>query len=151
MVEHRRAQASTGERPDRARPSSTALVRLDKWLWAARWFKTRSQAAQAIAGGKIRVNGERPKRARVIGLGDEVRVHKGHYEFHVVIRALSEERGPATTARTLYQETPASQAARALLALQLKSQPQITYSGKGRPTKKDRRAIERLARRDRVD
>lgn len=122
-------------------------VRLDRWLWAARWFKTRSQAAQAIAGGKVRVNGERPKRARVIGLGDEVRVRKGPYEFHVVIRALSEARGPATTARGLYDETPASQAARTLLKLRLKSQPQITYAGKGRPTKKDRRAIERLASR----
>jgi ribosome-associated heat shock protein Hsp15 len=123
-------------------------VRLDRWLWAARWYKTRSQAAQAIAGGKIRVNGERPKRARVIGLGEEVRVRKGPYEFHVVVRGLSEDRGPAATARTLYEETPASQAARALLALQLKSQPQITYTGKGRPTKKDRRAIERLEGRD---
>ncbi|MBI2404493.1 MAG: hypothetical protein HYW06_00495 [Gemmatimonadetes bacterium] len=125
-------------------------VRLDRWLWAARWFKTRSQAAQAIAGGKIRVNGERPKRARVIGLGDEVRVRKGPYEFHVVVRALSEQRGPATTARTLYEETPASQAGRALLKLRLKSQPQIAYTGKGRPTKKDRRAIERLTGRDDV-
>ena len=123
-------------------------VRLDRWLWAARWYKTRSQAAQAIAGGKIRVNGERPKRARVIGIGDEVRVRKGPVEFHMVVRALSETRGPATTARTLYQETPASLAARALLALQLKSQPQITYTGKGRPTKKDRRAIERFEGRD---
>lgn len=121
---------------------------MDRWLWAARWFKTRSQAAQAITGGKIRVNGERPKRARVIGLGDEVRIRKGPYEFHVVVRALSELRGPATVARTLYEETPASRAARALLALRLKSQPQIAYAGKGRPTKKDRRAIERLARRD---
>lgn len=128
--------------------SDERRVRLDRWLWAARWFKTRSQAAQAIAGGKIRVNGERPKRARVIGLGDEVRVRKGPYEFHVVVRALSEERGPAVTARALYQETPASQAARMLLALRLKSQPQVTYTGKGRPTKKDRRALERLARRD---
>lgn len=126
-------------------------VRLDRWLWAARWFKTRSQAAQAIAGGKIRVNGERPKRARVIGLGDEVRVRKGPYEFHVVVRALSEERGPAATARTLYEETAGSQAARALLKLQLKSQPQITYTGKGRPTKKDRRAIERLTRGDALE
>jgi len=135
-----------------AQPEPAAhRVRLDRWLWAARWFKTRSQAAEAIAGGKIRVNGERPKRARVVGLGDEVRVRKGPYEFHVVVRALSEDRGPATTARTLYEETPASQAARTLLTLRLKSQPQITYTGKGRPTKKDRRAIERLGRRDRLD
>ena len=141
MGAHGRARANSGERAGEA-------VRLDRWLWAARWYKTRSQAVQAIAGGKIRVNGERPKRARVIGIGDEVRVRKGPVEFHMVVRALSETRGPATTARTLYQETPASLAARALLALQLKSQPQITYTGKGRPTKKDRRAIERFEGRD---
>ena len=87
-------------------------TRVDRWLWAARWFKTRSQAAQAIAGGKIRVNGERPKRARVIGIGDEVRVRKGPYEFHVVVRALGEERGPAPVARALYQETAPSAEAR---------------------------------------
>jgi ribosome-associated heat shock protein Hsp15 len=97
------------------------------------------------------VNGERPKRARVIGIGDEVRVRKGPYEFHVVVRALSETRGPATEARHLFEETPASQAARDLLKLQLKSQPQVTYTGKGRPTKKDRRAIERLDRLDGPD
>lgn len=119
-------------------------VRLDRWLWAARWFKTRALAATAIAGGKIRVNGERPKRARLIGLGDEVRVRKGPFEFHLEVRGLSETRGPANVAQALYQETAASQEARALLSLRLKAQPQITYTGKGRPTKRDRRAIERL-------
>jgi len=123
-------------------------VRLDRWLWAARWFKTRAMAATAIAGGKIRVNGERPKRARLIGLGDEVRVRKGPFEFHLEVRGLSETRGPANVAQSLYQETAASQEARARLALQLKAQPQITYSGKGRPTKRDRRAIERLTQSD---
>lgn len=148
MGERGRARTGRDERSHAelapARPRSPPLVRLDRWLWAARWFKTRSQAAQAVVGGKVRVNGQRPKRARVIGVGDEVRIRKGPYEFHVVVRGLSEERGPAGTARTLYQETPASAQARALLALQLKSQPRIVYTGKGRPTKKDRRAIERL-------
>jgi ribosome-associated heat shock protein Hsp15 len=125
-----------------------AKVRLDRWLWAARWFKTRALAAAAIAGGKIRVNGERPKRARLIGVGDEVRVRKGPFEFHLEVRGLSETRGPANVAQSLYQETAASQEARARLALQLRGQPQITYTGKGRPTKRDRRAIERLTQPD---
>ena len=128
-----------------------AKVRLDRWLWAARWFKTRALAAQAIAGGKIRVNGERPKRARLISVGDEVRVRKGPFEFHLEVRDLSETRGPANVAQALYQETAASQVARAMLALQLKAQPQITYTGKGRPTKRDRRAIERLTNSDDSD
>ncbi len=123
-------------------------VRLDRWLWAARWFKTRALAAGAIAGGKIRVNGERPKRARLIAVGDEIRVRKGPFEFHLEVRSLSETRGPANIAQALYRETAASQEARTLLALQLKAQPQITYTGKGRPTKRDRRAIERLTHPD---
>lgn len=125
-----------------------AKVRLDRWLWAARWFKTRALAAGAIAGGKVRVNGERPKRARLIGLGDEVRVRKGPFEFHLEVRGLSETRGPANVAQALYQETAGSLEARTLLALRLKAQPQITYTGKGRPTKRDRRAIERLTHLD---
>ncbi len=128
-----------------------ARVRLDKWLWAARWFKTRALAAAAIAGGKIRVNGERPKRARLVALGDEVRIRKGPFEFHLEVRGLSEARGPAKVASTLYQETAASQQARTLLELQLRGQPQIAYPGKGRPTKKDRRAIERLIQSEESD
>ncbi len=130
---------------------SNPRVRLDKWLWAARWFKTRALAAAAITGGKIRVNGERPKRARLIALGDEVRIRKGTFEFQVEVRVLSEDRGPASVAQTLYQETTASQQARALLALQLRGQPHIEYTGKGRPTKKDRRAIERLTKSEEAD
>jgi ribosome-associated heat shock protein Hsp15 len=126
--------------------TSQDRVRLDKWLWAARWFKTRALAAAAITGGKIRVNGERPKRARLIGLHDELRIRKGPFEFVVNVTGLSEVRGPASLAAALYLETPASQQARALLALQLKGQAQLTYTGKGRPTKKDRRALDRLTR-----
>ena len=121
-------------------------VRLDRWLWAARWFKTRALAARGLEGGKIRVNGERPKRARLVALGDEVRIRRGPFEFHVVVRALSEQRGPAAMAQRLYEETPASVEARARLALALKHQPEVRYEGKGRPTKRDRRAIDRLKR-----
>jgi ribosome-associated heat shock protein Hsp15 len=126
-------------------------VRLDRWLWAARWFKTRALAGRALAGGKVRVNGERPKRARLIGLGDEVRIRRGPFEFHVLVRGVTEQRGPAGVAQRLYEETAASVEARARLALMLRHQPQISYDGKGRPTKRDRRAIERLKRADDAD
>lgn len=119
-------------------------VRLDRWLWAARWFKTRALAVRALAGGKIRVNGERPKRARLIALGDEVRLRRGPFEYQVIVRGLTEHRGPASVAERLYEETAASAEARARLALALRQQPQISYEGKGRPTKRDRREIERL-------
>ena len=122
-------------------PSSR--VRLDRWLWAARFFKTRSEAAAAVAGGRVRVNGERPKPAKLIGTGDEVRVRRSGMEYHVIVRGVAEHRGPAAAARHLYEETAASTAARATLAQQRRAQPMPVYDGKGRPTKRDRRLLER--------
>ncbi|MDQ3136710.1 MAG: S4 domain-containing protein [Gemmatimonadota bacterium] len=119
-------------------------VRLDKWLWAARFFKTRALASEAIAGGKVQVNGDRAKRARPVQPGDEVRVRQGHYEFLVVVRALSARRGPAAAAAELYEERPASVAAREAMALQLKTLHAAFVPEKGRPTKRDRREIERV-------
>ena len=119
-------------------------VRIDKWLWAARFYKTRSLAAEAIAGGKVQVNGERVKRAKPLQVGDEVRIRLGPYEHHVVVRELADRRGPASQAAALYQETAASQAAREELALQLKSVHAIFAPARGRPTKKDRREIRRF-------
>jgi ribosome-associated heat shock protein Hsp15 len=119
-------------------------VRLDKWLWAARFFKTRSLAAEAIAGGKVQVNGDRAKRARPVQVGDQIRVRLGPYEHYVVVRALSARRGPASAAAELYEERPDSIAARATLALQLKSLHAAFVPEKGRPTKRDRREIERM-------
>jgi ribosome-associated heat shock protein Hsp15 len=119
-------------------------VRIDKWLWAARFYKTRSLAAEAIAGGKIQVNGERVKRAKPLQIGDEIRIRQGPYEHRVIVRELSDHRGPAVQAATLYQETEASRAAREALALQLKSVHAIFAPTRGRPTKKDRREINRL-------
>jgi ribosome-associated heat shock protein Hsp15 len=119
-------------------------VRLDKWLWAARFFKTRSLASEAIAGGKVQVNGDRAKRARPLQVGDEVRVRQGPYEHLVVVRALSGRRGPASAAAQLYEERPESVAAREALAIQLKTVHSAFVSEKGRPTKRDRRDIERL-------
>jgi ribosome-associated heat shock protein Hsp15 len=119
-------------------------VRLDKWLWAARFFKTRALAAEAVEGGKVQVNGDRPKRARPLQPGDEIRIRLGPYEHIVTVRALSGRRGPASQAAGLYDETPASRTAREALAVQLKSLHSLFGPEKGRPTKKDRREIERL-------
>jgi ribosome-associated heat shock protein Hsp15 len=119
-------------------------IRLDKWLWAARFYKTRSLASEAIAGGKVQVNGDRAKRARPLQVGDEVRVRQGPYEFLVVVRALSARRGSAAVAAELYEERPESRAAREATALQLKTLHAAFVPDKGRPTKRDRREIERL-------
>ncbi|MDP2962975.1 MAG: S4 domain-containing protein [Sulfurimicrobium sp.] len=117
-------------------------LRIDKWLWAARFFKTRSLASQAVDGGKVQCNGERIKPARAVHVGDELRIRQGPYELVVVVRALSERRGPASEAALLYEETPESVAARAVLKEQLRAEP--TFEQKGRPTKRDRRHIIRF-------
>ncbi len=124
-----------------------ARVRLDKWLWAARFFKTRSAAAQAVDGGKVDVNGERAKRAHQVQPGETVTIRRPPYEHQVVVRGLAELRGPASVAATLYEETAASREAREKLAYQLKNAPTLTFEGAGRPTKRDRREIERLKNR----
>jgi ribosome-associated heat shock protein Hsp15 len=118
--------------------------RLDKWLWAARFFKTRAIASDAIESGKVEVNGERPKRGKAVKVGDLIRVRLGPYEHHVVVRALSARRGPAAQAQLLYEETAASQQARTLLAERLKAAPPPLFTEKGRPTKKERRDLRRL-------
>ena len=119
-------------------------VRLDKWLWAARFFKTRSAAAQAISSGKVEVNDARAKRAKTLHTGDRLRVRRGPYEYLLTVLVLSERRGPAAVAATLYEEDPAGKAARQRLAHQLRTAPTPTFDGKGRPTKRDRRELERL-------
>ena len=119
-------------------------VRLDKWLWAARFFKTRSLAAEAIESGKVEVNGERAKRAKQVQAGDSVRVRLGPY-FHLVnVLGTSERRGPASAAALLYEEDAESRKTRENLQAQMKAaQPFFGYDA-GRPTKKERRAIEKL-------
>lgn len=119
-------------------------VRLDKWLWAARFYKTRGLASEAIAGGKVQVNGDRAKRARLLQLGDEIRVRLGTYEYRVVVRGLSDRRGPAAQAAELYEETVESRAAREAMAAQLKTLQLAFERDQGRPTKRDRREIDRL-------
>ena len=119
-------------------------TRLDKWLWAARFFRTRALAADAIESGKIDVNDDRPKRGRAVHVGDRLTIRLGPYQHHVVVRGLSGRRGPAAVARELYEETADSIAARERTAERLRSAPPPVFYEGGRPTKRDRRAIERL-------
>jgi ribosome-associated heat shock protein Hsp15 len=125
--------------------STPGRVRIDKWLWAARFFKTRSLAAEAVSAGKVEVNEERVKPAKLVQVGDSVSVRLGPYLHVVQVRAISERRGPATVAATLYEETAESSAVRAKLAEQLRMAPAaFVYEEKGRPTKRDRRDIDRF-------
>ena len=119
-------------------------MRLDKWLWAARFFKTRTLAVEAIAGGRVSVNGDRAKPAKEIRVGDAVSIRRPPFEYSVVVKGMSERRGPAAEAATLYAETDESRARRTVLAAEMKSLPQPRF--KGRPTKKTRRDYERWLR-----
>jgi ribosome-associated heat shock protein Hsp15 len=124
--------------------SDVSSVRLDTWLWAARFFRTRAVAAAAIDGGKVEVNGARAKRSKLLSLGDEVRVRKGPFEYRIAVRGLSERRGPPRIAAGLYEEDPEARRVRERLAEQLRLAPTLRYEGKGRPTKRERRRIEKL-------
>ncbi len=123
---------------------SAAPVRLDKWLWAARFFKTRAEASQAIRAGRVDVNEARAKPAKTLSLGDRIHIRKSPFEFRLTVRGLSEQRGRAAQAALLYEEDAAGKAARERLARQLRIAPTPSYEGKGRPTKRDRREMERL-------
>ncbi|MBF0159045.1 MAG: RNA-binding protein [Magnetococcales bacterium] len=123
--------------------ATLTAVRLDKWLWAARFFKTRALAVTAIEGGKVHVDGAKAKPGRGVHLGNRLTIRRGHELFEVHVTGLSESRGPATVAMTLYQESEAS--------LQARQQQQQDYRlgllsrpvAGGRPTKKDRRDWQR--------
>ena len=117
-------------------------MRLDKWLWAARFFKTRSLAQQAIAGSRVKVNDERVKPAHDVKVGDSLVVRVGDYEWSLVVKALSERRGPAVQARLLYEETAESRKERERRMDIRRYSPEPASSIKGRPTKKDRRDLE---------
>lgn len=115
-------------------------LRIDKWLWAARFFKTRSLAADAVETGRVLANEARAKPAKAIAIGDRLDIRAGPYRFEIEVLALSGKRGPAPEAQKLYRESEASRARREALAAQLRAQPQPAF--KGRPTKRDRRKIE---------
>ena len=118
-------------------------MRLDKWLWAARFYKTRSLAQAAIAGGKVKLGGERVKPAREIAPGARLAIRIGELEWEVTVRALSEQRGPPEQARRLYEEDEASRARRTAQVSDRRAQAAIWGERKGRPTKRERRRLER--------
>ena len=120
---------------------SPACQRVDKWLWAARFFKTRSQATEAIHGGHVRVNGNPVKPARDLRPGDTLDITVGHQHWTVVVRGLNEQRRPASEAQTLYEETEESRARRETVREAQRLAPSPGSELRGRPTKKARRQI----------
>jgi ribosome-associated heat shock protein Hsp15 len=121
-------------------PTNAAAMRLDKWLWVARWFKTRSLASAAVEAGRVRVRGEAVKAARSVRVGDPLDIERGNERYQVVIAALAQSRGPAVVAQQLYQETTESQQRRA-------ESPTLrdpAAAVKGRPSKRDARELQRI-------
>jgi len=126
-----------------------AKFRVDKWLWAARFYKTRSLATDAVAGGRVHVNGVRVKPSKEIRVDDELELTFGSLRRTVVVAGLSEKRGPASVAATLYVETPASVAAREQHALERRAARPLGADLGARPTKLDRRRLDALRRAQR--
>ena len=120
-------------------------VRIDIWLWAARFFKTRSLAQQAVAGGRVKLNGERVKAAHALKTGDALLVRIAEFDWHIAVRALSGHRGPAEQARKLYEESAAGRAERERLMDLRRWGTEPALRLKGRPTKRDRRLLEKFA------
>jgi ribosome-associated heat shock protein Hsp15 len=124
-------------------------VRIDKWLWAARFFKTRSMAAQAVTGGKVHINGARIKPARLVQPGDELRIRRGELEFIVIVQVVSEKRRPAKEAQLLYEETEASLQQRQEIREQKRLEAaDKMYGPMKRPDKRSRRQIKSFTRKD---
>lgn len=127
---------------------SAEKLRIDKWLWAARFFKTRSLAADAVESGKVTINEARIKPAKTVGVGDRMMIRLGQYQFDVEVLGISSRRGPAPEAQKMYRETDESKAKRAIIAEQNKLLPPPLF--KGRPTKRDRRDIERFENKNKA-
>lgn len=121
-------------------------VRIDRWLWAARLLKTRALAAEAVKGGRVHVNGRAVKPSREVKPGDTVEVTHAGLRTAVVVQGVSERRGPAKEAELLYEETPESVAARERHRAEMRLARPVTHEGGGRPTKRDRRRLERARR-----
>jgi ribosome-associated heat shock protein Hsp15 len=122
-------------------------LRLDKWLWAARFFKTRSLAAEAVSGGKIEINGGRPKPSRIVRHGDKINIRRGPYEWTIIVKDIARLRGTVAQAQQLYEETEESLRKREAAIAQLKLERPPEFDFLGRPSKKDRRAIQRFTKR----
>ncbi len=142
------SRRDTPKRDDDEEVEDAHRVRLDQWLWAARFFKTRSLAAEAVDGGKVEVGGERAKRARLVRPGDIVKVRQGPIEIEMVVKALAARRGSASIAQALYEETPEGKAVRERTQLQMKL-AHVQYDfAEGKPDKKQRREIDRWKGRE---
>ena len=127
-----------------AEPAQTETQRIDKWLWCARFFKTRSLAAAAVAGGKVQVDGERVKPARHVGAGTRLSVRRGPVEWQLEVRAIARQRRPASEAARLYEETEESIARRAREAERRRLEAGARRERLGRPSKRERRDATRL-------
>ena len=123
-------------------------LRIDKWLWVARFYKTRSIAAEAVEGGKARLSGERVKPSREVKPGDEVQIRAGELEWTVAVRGLSIRRGPASEAVLLYSESAESKKTREEHIAMRHAGPKPLAQGQGRPTKRERRSLDRFKRGD---
>ena len=126
--------------PLRAPPPT---LRIDRWLWAARFFRTRSTAAAAVSGGKVHLNGQRTKPAKAVRAGDRLDVRRGDDRWEVTVLATAERRGPASEARTLYEELPESVERRLREREARRERHLAAGAGAGRPTKRDRRILDR--------
>ncbi len=124
------------------------LVRLDKWLWAARFFKTRAMARAAIQGGKIQLNGTRTKPGRVLNAGDQLRIQRGEEIFHITVKAISDRRGPAKLAQNLYSESEESRLRREAVMAQRALQRSQYAQRQRRPDKRERRRIIQFLNKD---
>jgi ribosome-associated heat shock protein Hsp15 len=125
-------------------PASTPSIRLDIWLWAARFFKTRALAKQAVETGKVEIGGQRAKPARGVRVGDELKIARGEETFELQVTALSDQRGPATVARTLYHESEDSRIKREAAAAQRRAERTGYQAPQSKPDKRARRLIRAL-------
>ena len=140
------AQRSTPEASGRSGEADDAAlesIRIDKWLWAARFFKTRSQASRAVTGGLVQVSDQRVKASRRLRRGETVHIRRGLQAWDVVVRGLRDQRRPAPEAQTLYEETPESVERRTSERARREQARMRRERAQGRPTKRDRRALER--------
>lgn len=131
-----------------AEQHTEAALRIDRWLWAARFFKTRSAAAEAVSGGKVHLNGQRIKPSRSVRAGDALEIRRGALQMTVIVRGVLAQRRPAREAQLLYEETDQSRALRERLAEQRRVLRGDTVAMAGRPSKRDRRELRRLSGKD---
>ena len=130
--------------PSRNANRTLGRLRIDKWLWAARFYKTRSLAARAMEGGKVKLNGERVKPGKEVKVGDEIELRSGELHWLVEVRGVALKRGPAAEAALLYAEGEESRARREHMIAMRRAGPHPAHDTHGRPTKRDRRMIRRF-------